>query len=96
MGELLVRASHFCCNCFQASSEAQQSRLKEKLETESTYLDQIEELTHKLCQAENRIKQFETSRLEDGAKVSVEWVEDLVDEIVSARNPSEAFWEFLP
>ena len=56
---------------WQASAETQQSRLKEHLSTESTYLDQIEELTHKLSQAENRIKQFETSRLEDGAKVSV-------------------------
>jgi chromosome segregation ATPase len=55
--------------CFQASHETLQSRLKHQGEEQNTYLDQIEELTHKLTQAENRIAQFENSRLEDGAKV---------------------------
>nr|KAG5686097.1 hypothetical protein BaRGS_021349 [Batillaria attramentaria] len=54
----------------RSSSEKLQARLKDSDSTQSQYLDQIEELTHKLTQAENRVKQFESSRLEDGAKSS--------------------------
>ena len=35
------------------------------------YLDQIEEITHKLSQAENKIKSYESNRLEEGAKVKI-------------------------
>ncbi|XP_071094158.1 CAP-Gly domain-containing linker protein 1-like isoform X2 [Haliotis cracherodii] len=48
----------------------QQTKLKTADETQTTYLDQMEELTYKLTQAENKIKTFEASRLEEGAKTS--------------------------
>ncbi|XP_067684730.1 CAP-Gly domain-containing linker protein 1-like isoform X2 [Haliotis asinina] len=48
----------------------QQTKLKTADETQTTYLDQMEELTYKLTQAENKIKAFEASRLEEGAKTS--------------------------
>ena len=72
---LVYLSAEFCCVRLQASAQTQQSRLKEQSSTQTTYLDEIEELTHKLSQAENRIKQFETSRLEDGAKVNVDQTE---------------------
>ncbi|XP_025091314.1 CAP-Gly domain-containing linker protein 1-like isoform X4 [Pomacea canaliculata] len=54
----------------KSTYEKQQVKLKTAESSEATYLDQIEELTHKLSQAESRIKQFETARLQEGAKVS--------------------------
>uniref|UniRef100_A0A0B7BBC7 CAP-Gly domain-containing protein n=2 Tax=Arion vulgaris TaxID=1028688 RepID=A0A0B7BBC7_9EUPU len=59
--------------------EMELGHLKKKLEDQhktteqaktqqSSYQDQIEELTHKLAQAETKIKAFETTRLEDSAK----------------------------
>ncbi|XP_059141289.1 CAP-Gly domain-containing linker protein 1-like isoform X2 [Physella acuta] len=39
-------------------------------EAQTSYLDQIEELTYKLTQTEAKVKAFESSRLEDGAKTS--------------------------
>lgn len=55
----------------QSTYEKQQVKLKTAESSEATYLDQIEELTHKLSQAESRIKQFETARLQEGAKVRI-------------------------
>uniref|UniRef100_K1QD45 CAP-Gly domain-containing linker protein 1 n=1 Tax=Magallana gigas TaxID=29159 RepID=K1QD45_MAGGI len=43
-------------------------RLTSTEDTNMSYLDQIEELTHKLSQAESKVKSFESSRLEEGAK----------------------------
>ncbi|XP_069135860.1 CAP-Gly domain-containing linker protein 1-like isoform X1 [Argopecten irradians] len=45
-------------------------RLTETEDQNIVFLDQIEELTHKLSQAENKVKGFESSRLEEGAKTS--------------------------
>ncbi|KAL5017615.1 hypothetical protein ScPMuIL_007204 [Solemya velum] len=71
--------------------EQQVNLLKSSEETATTYLDQMEELTHKLSQAENKIRTFESSRLEEGAKTSqvsmdladksakVKELEDLID-----------------
>ncbi|XP_052801595.1 CAP-Gly domain-containing linker protein 1-like isoform X4 [Mya arenaria] len=39
-------------------------------ETQTSYLDQIEELTHKLSQAEAKLRDHDESRLEEGAKTS--------------------------
>lgn len=47
----------------------QTDRLTSTEDTNMSYLDQIEELTHKLSQAESKVKSFESSRLEEGAKV---------------------------
>lgn len=55
--------------CPQSTVEKQQEHLKSGEETQTAYLDQIEELTHKLTQAENKIQTYESSKLEDGAKV---------------------------
>ncbi|KAK7088112.1 hypothetical protein V1264_022072 [Littorina saxatilis] len=82
-------------DALKAASEAQQTKLKQQSTTETTFLDQIEELTHKLSQAENRVKQFETSRLEDGAKssqVSLEIneksarIQELEDQVLTQRK----------
>lgn len=59
-----------------------------------SYLDQIEELTHKLSQAESKVKSFESSRLEEGAKasqVSIELMEKSnrlveLEDILSTRD----------
>ncbi|XP_033747589.1 LOW QUALITY PROTEIN: CAP-Gly domain-containing linker protein 1-like [Pecten maximus] len=45
-------------------------RLTETEDQNIVFLDQIEELTHKVSQAENKVKGFESSRLEEGAKTS--------------------------
>ncbi|XP_060070040.1 CAP-Gly domain-containing linker protein 1-like isoform X2 [Ylistrum balloti] len=45
-------------------------RLSETEDQNVVFLDQIEELTHKLSQAENKVKGYESSRLEEGAKTS--------------------------
>lgn len=54
---------------FQAMLKDQTDRLTSTEDTNMSYLDQIEELTHKLSQAESKVKSFESSRLEEGAKV---------------------------
>ncbi|KAL3858247.1 hypothetical protein ACJMK2_012844, partial [Sinanodonta woodiana] len=54
----------------KALVEKQTKELKGTEELQNTYLDQIEELTHKLSQAENKIKGHDSSRLEEGAKAS--------------------------
>ena len=48
----------------------QADRLTSTEDMNMSYLDQIEELTHKLSQAESKVKNFESSRLEEGAKVT--------------------------
>ena len=40
-------------------------------ETQTSYLDQVEELTHKLSQAEMKVQTYENTRLEEGAKVNL-------------------------
>ena len=49
--------------------ESQQKAISDKDSSQTAYLDQIEDLTYKLTQAEAKLKDHETSRLEDGAKV---------------------------
>jgi hypothetical protein len=44
-------------------------KLAETEDLNINYLDQIEEITHKLSQAETKIKSYESNRLEEGAKV---------------------------
>ncbi|XP_062582579.1 CAP-Gly domain-containing linker protein 1-like isoform X9 [Saccostrea cucullata] len=53
----------------KAMLKDQTDRLTSTEEMNMSYLDQIEELTHKLSQAESKVKSFESSRLEEGAKV---------------------------
>ncbi|KAK3740835.1 hypothetical protein RRG08_042819 [Elysia crispata] len=50
--------------------ENQQKVISEADSSQTVYLDQIEDLTYKLTQAEAKLKDHETSRLEDGAKTS--------------------------
>ncbi|CAL1539261.1 unnamed protein product [Lymnaea stagnalis] len=50
--------------------EEQQKAALEADDAQASYLDQIEELTYKLTQSEVKLKTFESSRLEDGAKTS--------------------------
>ena len=50
-------------------TEQQEADLLSMEETQTTYLDQVEELTHKLSQAETKVHTYEASRLEEGAKV---------------------------
>ncbi|XP_064612124.1 CAP-Gly domain-containing linker protein 1-like isoform X3 [Liolophura sinensis] len=50
--------------------EAAQSQSKSSDDLHTMYLDQIEELTHKLSQAENKIKAFESGKQDDVAKTS--------------------------
>ena len=52
-------------------TERQESDLLSMEETQTSYLDQVEELTHKLSQAETKVQTYESSRLEEGAKVSI-------------------------
>ncbi|XP_062582582.1 CAP-Gly domain-containing linker protein 1-like isoform X12 [Saccostrea cucullata] len=52
----------------KAMLKDQTDRLTSTEEMNMSYLDQIEELTHKLSQAESKVKSFESSRLEEGAK----------------------------
>ncbi|GFS02320.1 CAP-Gly domain-containing linker protein 1 [Elysia marginata] len=49
---------------------SQQKTISEADSSQTVYLDQIEDLTYKLTQAEAKVKEHETSRLEDGAKTS--------------------------
>ena len=49
--------------------EQQTKNLQSAEDMQTDYLDQIEELTHKLSQAENKVKSYDSSRLEEGAKV---------------------------
>jgi hypothetical protein len=51
--------------------ERHDNQMKSMEETQTSYLDQIEELTHKLTQAELKIQTYDSSRLEEGAKVSL-------------------------
>lgn len=64
----------FIINCFffsfQIKLDDYESQLKASEETQTVYLDQIEELTHKLTQAENKITSYEATKVEEGAKVS--------------------------
>ena len=53
----------------QSKVENQQKVISEADSSQTVYLDQIEDLTYKLTQAEAKLKDHETSRLEDGAKV---------------------------
>ena len=55
---------------FQIKLDNYESQLKASEETQTVYLDQIEELTHKLTQAENKIASYEATKVEEGAKVS--------------------------
>ena len=50
-------------------TERQEGELLSMEETQTSYLDQVEELTHKLSQAETKVQTYEASRLEEGAKV---------------------------
>ncbi|KAK0058804.1 CAP-Gly domain-containing linker protein 1 [Biomphalaria pfeifferi] len=50
--------------------DEQQKAASKAEDAQVSYLDQIEELTYKLTQAESKVKTFEMSRLEDGAKTS--------------------------
>ncbi|XP_056001966.1 CAP-Gly domain-containing linker protein 1-like isoform X36 [Ostrea edulis] len=52
----------------KAMLKDQTDRLTTTEEMNMSYLDQMEELTHKLSQAESKVKSFESSRLEEGAK----------------------------
>nr|XP_022340705.1 CAP-Gly domain-containing linker protein 1-like isoform X24 [Crassostrea virginica] len=52
----------------KAMLKDQADRLTSTEDMNMSYLDQIEELTHKLSQAESKVKNFESSRLEEGAK----------------------------
>ena len=52
-------------------AKKQEEMLKEMEETQTLYLDQIEELTHQLSQAESKISVQDSSRMEEGAKVCV-------------------------
>ncbi|XP_041347647.1 CAP-Gly domain-containing linker protein 1-like isoform X3 [Gigantopelta aegis] len=54
----------------QKTVEKLQMRLKTSNEDQTGYLDQIEELTYQLTTAENKIKTYDMSRLEEGAKTS--------------------------
>ena len=49
--------------------ERHDKQMKSMEDTQTSYLDQIEELTHKLTQAELKIQTYDSSRLEEGAKV---------------------------
>ncbi|XP_062582581.1 CAP-Gly domain-containing linker protein 1-like isoform X11 [Saccostrea cucullata] len=78
----------------KAMLKDQTDRLTSTEEMNMSYLDQIEELTHKLSQAESKVKSFESSRLEEGAKasqVSIELVEKSnrlmeLEDILSTRD----------
>ena len=50
----------------------EKARLKEAEDSSIAYLDQIEELTHKLTMAESKINHFEQERAEKGVKVGTE------------------------
>ncbi|KAH9525482.1 CAP-GLY domain-containing linker protein 1 [Bulinus truncatus] len=50
--------------------DEQQKAVSKAEDAQTSYLDQIEELTYRLTQAEAKVKTFEMSRLEDGAKTS--------------------------
>ncbi|XP_021352247.1 CAP-Gly domain-containing linker protein 1-like [Mizuhopecten yessoensis] len=55
---------------FKALLKDKSERLTETEDQNVVFLDQIEELTHKFSQAENKVKGYESSRLEEGAKTS--------------------------
>ncbi|XP_076108562.1 uncharacterized protein LOC143076624 isoform X2 [Mytilus galloprovincialis] len=54
----------------KAMAKDNTEKLESTEELNITYLDQIEEITHKLSQAETKIKGYESNRLEEGAKTS--------------------------
>ncbi|KAK6192677.1 hypothetical protein SNE40_004109 [Patella caerulea] len=54
----------------KAALEEKSSKLKEADSTQLTYLDQLEEVTHKLSLAEKKITSYEASKIDDGAKTS--------------------------
>lgn len=54
----------------KAEVEKHQKAASEAEDSQTAFLDQIEELTYKLTQAESKTKQFEAARVEDGVKVS--------------------------
>ena len=54
-------------------TERQEADLLSMEETQTSYLDQVEELTHKLSQAETKVQAYESTRLEEGAKASLLW-----------------------
>nr|XP_022340685.1 CAP-Gly domain-containing linker protein 1-like isoform X8 [Crassostrea virginica] len=78
----------------KAMLKDQADRLTSTEDMNMSYLDQIEELTHKLSQAESKVKNFESSRLEEGAKasqVSIELVEKSnrlveLEDVLSTRD----------
>ncbi|XP_053375815.1 CAP-Gly domain-containing linker protein 1-like isoform X3 [Mercenaria mercenaria] len=55
---------------YKTKLERHDKHMKSMEETQTSYLDQIEELTHKLTQAELKITTYDSSRLEEGAKTS--------------------------
>ncbi|CAG5135937.1 unnamed protein product, partial [Candidula unifasciata] len=55
---------------FKQNMEGLHRVAEESKKSQRSYSDQLENLTHKLAQAESKVKNFEMTRLEDGAKVS--------------------------
>lgn len=51
--------------------QLQQKAASEAEDAQTAYLDQIEELSYKLSQAEAKAKTHEAARVEDGAKVLI-------------------------
>jgi len=56
--------------CCQMRVEQLERELRGLEETQTSYLDQIEELTHKLSQAEAKLQDTDNVRVEEGAKVT--------------------------
>ena len=55
---------------WQAQYTEYKAKAKDAEDTSVAYLDQIEELTHKLTMAETKIKGFEEEKLNQGRQVS--------------------------
>ena len=78
----------------KAMAKDSAGKLAETEDLNINYLDQIEEITHKLSQAETKIKSYESNRLEEGAKtsqVSIELEEKdakvtELEEILTSKN----------
>ena len=58
-------------SCLQQCLAEEKQRTKEAEDSSVAYLDQIEELTHKLHMTESKIKAFEESKASEGQKVCV-------------------------